>query len=216
MHANYYISDKNKYDMMNSKKIQEHIKSNPSSSTSKLVLTLYNFNRGLLQFSALITGYIPSHVIRHVFYRQIFKMQVPSDSIIYRCCRLVSPSGIRIGHNSIIGDRCVLDGRSNLIIGNNVNIGGDTHIHTMEHDINSPTFASIGGPVNIGDNVYLGTNVIILPDVTIGEGAVVASGAVVTKDVEPWTLVGGVPAKFIKKRPKVKYTLDTSQRLYFW
>ena len=202
--------------MMISKKIREHVKSNSSSNTSKIVITLYNFKSGLFQYLALITGYIPSHVIRHVLYRNMFGITVPNDSIIYRCCRLVQPSGIKIGHNTIIGDRCVLDGRSTLTIGNNVNIGGDTHIHTMEHDINSPTFAVSGGPVNIDDYVYLGTNVIILPDVSIGEGAVVASGAVVTKDVEPWSLVGGVPAKFIKKRPNVRYKLDTSQRLYFW
>ena len=48
--------------------------------------------------------------------------------------------------------------------------------------------------------------------VTIGEGAVVACGAVVTKDVEPWTMVGGIPAKFIKKRPQVRYTQNTRKK----
>ena len=50
------------------------------------------------------------------------------------------------------------------------------------------------------DNVWVATGAVILPGVTIGEGAVVAAGAVVVKDVEPWTVVGGNPAKFIKKR----------------
>lgn len=54
--------------------------------------------------------------------------------------------------------------------------------------------------ITIGDGVWLGARAIILPGVTIGEGAVVAAGAVVTKDVEPWAVVGGNPAKFIKKR----------------
>ena len=48
--------------------------------------------------------------------------------------------------------------------------------------------------------MWIGARAIILPGVTIGEGAVVAAGAVVTKDVEPWAVVGGNPAKFIKKR----------------
>ena len=52
----------------------------------------------------------------------------------------------------------------------------------------------------IGDGVWIGARAIILPGVTIGEGAVVAAGAVVTKDVEPWAVVGGNPAKFIKMR----------------
>ena len=53
-------------------------------------------------------------------------------------------------------------------------------------------------PVKIGSKVWIGANVTILPGVTIGDGAVIAAGAVVNKDVEPNTVVGGVPAKFIK------------------
>ena len=54
-------------------------------------------------------------------------------------------------------------------------------------------------PIRIEDKVWLGANVTILQGVTIGEGAIVVAGAVVTKDVAPRTIVGGVPAKFIKK-----------------
>ena len=55
----------------------------------------------------------------------------------------------------------------------------------------------------MGDYVSIGARAIVLPGVTIGEGAVVGAGAVVTKDVEPFTVVGGNPAKFIKKRELV-------------
>ena len=54
-------------------------------------------------------------------------------------------------------------------------------------------------PVHIEDKAWLGSNVTVLPGVTIGEGAIVAAGAVVTKDVEPGTIVGGVPSKLIRK-----------------
>ncbi len=53
-------------------------------------------------------------------------------------------------------------------------------------------------PVIIGDNVWIGASVTIVPGVTIGDNAIIAAGAVVTKNVEPNTVVGGVPAKFIK------------------
>ena len=54
-------------------------------------------------------------------------------------------------------------------------------------------------PIHIGKKVWLGANVTVLPGVTIGDNAIVAAGAVVTKDVEPNIIVGGIPAKFIKK-----------------
>ena len=74
---------------------------------------------------------------------------------------------------------------------------------TDQHDYNDPDFKLKNGkrgPIRIGDRAWIGPNVIILHSVTIGEGAVVAAGAVVTKDVPPYTLVGGVPAKVIGER----------------
>ncbi len=68
------------------------------------------------------------------------------------------------------------------------------------HQLESQYFDLITKPITIKDNVWIATDAIILPGVTIGEGAVVAAGAVVSKDVEPWTVVGGNPARFIKKR----------------
>jgi acetyltransferase-like isoleucine patch superfamily enzyme len=56
------------------------------------------------------------------------------------------------------------------------------------------------GSVKIGNDVWIGANAVIFDDVTIGDGAVIAAGAIVTKDVEPYAVVGGVPAKMIKKR----------------
>ena len=137
------------------------------------------------------------------------------DSIIYCGCRFFAPSGVRIGSNSVIGDHAFLNGRRGISIGNNVNIAGEVRIYTLEHDVESPDFDAVGGEVVLMDWVYIGTRVTILPELTIGTGAVVASGAVVTKNVEPWTVVGGVPAKMIGRRPLVNYTLNTKDRMLF-
>jgi acetyltransferase-like isoleucine patch superfamily enzyme len=102
-----------------------------------------------------------------------------------------------------------------LTIGSSVNIAGEVRIFTAEHEPSSPTFEGEKKPVSIGDYVYIGSRVTILPGASIGEGAVVASGAVVAGEVAPWTMVGGVPAKFIKSRPVVKYTLNTKQKMLF-
>ncbi len=74
---------------------------------------------------------------------------------------------------------------------------------TINHDPRPSHRAdNIPAPIHIGRNVWIGANVTILSGVTIGENAIVAAGAVVTKDVAPNTMVGGVPAKFIKQIPQ--------------
>lgn len=200
---------------MNINGIEKFIKNNPTSLIVKSLIYIYKFLSDFSLFFATTIGYFPSHTIRNFLYRRIFIIKLPNDSIIYWRCRFFKPSGVNVGHNSIIGNDGFLDGRQGLFIGNNVNIAAEVRIYTMEHDITSSTFAGVGAPVYIEDLVYIGTRVTILPGVRIGEGAVVASGAVVTKNVEPWTLVGGIPAKFIKNRPIVKYTLNTRQKRLF-
>ena len=87
-----------------------------------------------------------------------------------------------------------------ITIGKNCCIGEHVRLLTGSHDVNSPTFDLVLKPITIMDDVWIATGATVLPGVTVGEGAVVAAGAVVTKDVAPWTVVGGNPAKVIKKR----------------
>jgi acetyltransferase-like isoleucine patch superfamily enzyme len=181
----------------------------------KTRLSTSYYPKWALIFLVNLTGYVIIHRLRHAMYRQIFGIRLAKSSIIYCGCRFFDPWGITIGENSIIGDHAFLDGRYKICIGNNVNISGNVKLYTLEHDINSSNFEGKGGTININDWAYICSSSIILPGVTIGEGAVVAAGAVVTKDVDPWTLVGGVPAKFIKLRPKANYILNTEDRAYF-
>ena len=109
---------------------------------------------------------------------------------------------IEIGNNCVINRRCYLDGRMGVVIGNNVNVSFGTVLLTLQHDPHCPNFSCSGGPIVIKDNVWIGVNAIILPGVCLGEGAVIGAGAVVTKDVPPYTIVGGVPAKKIGDREK--------------
>jgi maltose O-acetyltransferase len=144
--------------------------------------------------------------------RYVPGIKFPKDSLVYWRCRYISPGGIHIGHHTIISNDAFLDGRRGIFIGDNVQIGAEVRIYTMRHDLAGPTFTETkSGPVHIKDWSYIANRVTILDSVTIGEGSVVASGAMLTKDVAPWTVVGGVPARFIKTRPVVKYTLDTSK-----
>lgn len=117
-----------------------------------------------------------------------------------RNCRIDYPWNVQIGELSSIGSGAWVYALDKIVIGKNVCIGEDVCLITGSHDVASPHFDLVTKPIAINDNVWVATGAIVLPGVTIGEGAVVAAGAVVTKDVAPWTVVGGNPAKVLKKR----------------
>ena len=146
-------------------------------------------------------GYVPSHAVRNFFYRAAGVRLARTSSIHWRA-RFFCPEGLSVGEYCIIGNDAFFDARSGISIGECVNVAAEVRIYTREHDIDDPFFAETGAPVVIEDYAYIGTRVTILPGVCIGRGAVVASGAVVTKNVPPFMLVGGVPAKAIRERSR--------------
>jgi len=132
-----------------------------------------------------------------------------------------APWSLYIDKGTIIGDNALLDARRRLQIGKNVNLSSNVSIYTQQHDHRDPYFACPNPQnkkmsVEIDDRAWLGSNVIVLPGVHIGEGAVCCAGCVVTKDVEPYAVVAGIPAKKVGERPQVlKYEFDgKSGRLY--
>lgn len=111
---------------------------------------------------------------------------------------------LSIGNHSNISNNCTLDITGSIVIAENVAIAHNCSIFTHDHDYKDNGTAAWKGDmkidnVNIENGCWIGANAIILPGVTIGEKSVVAAGSVVTKDVKPYSVVGGVPAKFIKE-----------------
>lgn len=111
---------------------------------------------------------------------------------------------LRIGDNSGVGVRCELNGP--VRIGKDVLMGPETIVYTQNHkssDLNMPIRVQGFEPIRevvIEDDVWIGRRVMVMPGVRIGKGSVIAAGAVVTKDVPPYSVVGGVPARVIKSR----------------
>lgn len=162
---------------------------------------------------ATVVGFIPSHGLRNFFYRRYCGLSLGCHSSIHWRARFFCPGNIRIADNCIVGNDCFLDGRRGITLKKNVNIGGWVHIYTAQHDMQDPLFGETGGPVVLEEYVSVGSRATILPGVTVGKGAVVAAGAVVTKNVSPYTIVGGVPAKPLKKRTRdLRYTLHYAKR----
>ena len=107
---------------------------------------------------------------------------------------------IHIGQRVFINSGCKMQDQGGIYIGNDVLIGHNACLLTLNHEMEPENRADMHPkPIHIEDKVWLGSNVTVLPGVTIGEGAIVAAGAVVTKDVDSNTIVGGVPAKIIKR-----------------
>ena len=181
-------------------------KTGESLSVSEIInKTLNRISSVVLELGLMfihIVGYIPSHHIRRFFYR-ISGMIIGDGSIIHTGARFYDPGNIRIGKDSIIGEGVVLDGRDMITIGDHIAISTEVMIYNAEHDIQSENFSAKTEPVAIEDYVFIGPRAIILPGVKVGKGAVVAAGAVVTKNVDEYSIVGGIPAKVIGER-KVK------------
>lgn len=167
---------------------------------------------GLTVCSGRAIGMVPSHHFRLFAYRKALGMKVGSHTTIYRKPELLRPSRICIGNNTVIGRGAILDGRCGISIGNNVNFSSGVWIWTLEHDKDDPAFGPQGSPVVVEDRAWLSCRSTILPGVTIGEGAIVCAGAVVTKDVAPFAIVAGVPAKKIAERRR-DLTYDLTHRV---
>ena len=155
-------------------------------------------------------SYIPFYFIRHIYLKYILKINFAKNTSFHIGTFLVGRY-LKIGEGTIINRNCMIDSRAYVEIGNNVSISPDVHIISGSHEVNSVSFDYVGASIIIQDNVFIGSRATILQGVTIGEGAVISAGAIVVKNVLPYDIVGGIPAKKIGERIKVlKYSLNYS------
>jgi maltose O-acetyltransferase len=182
-------------------------------AASKIFVRIYNWYLDLkLFFVHFFSFHCPIYSIRKIVFN-IAGVRIGEGSKIHMGCKFFYPKGVKIGKDTVIGDRAFLDGRAVLRIGDHVDIASEVMFYNSEHDLESETFSATYGDVVIDDYVFIGPRAIILPGVRIGKGAVVGAGAVVTKDVGEKDIVGGVPAKVIGKRnlDKLNYKLGRSR-----
>jgi acetyltransferase-like isoleucine patch superfamily enzyme len=127
--------------------------------------------------------------------------------------RGMKQSGIRIGQQSLIGEYTVIRGQGGVTIGDRVYTSPFVQIVAVNHVFDDPNIPFVEQGITaegivIEDDVWIGSGAVITDGVRIGQGAVIAGGAVVTKDVPPFTMVGGVPAKEIRRITGEKMTGD--------
>lgn len=131
---------------------------------------------------------------------------IGANSYLYSSCVIKAVDGwIKIGHNCTVNEFAILHGDGGLEIGNDVRIAAQVRIIAMNHIYDDPEVpirlqGIRANGIKIGDDVWLGVGSTVLDGVTIGKGSVIGAGAVVTKDIPPYSIAVGVPAKVIKKR----------------
>ena len=136
--------------------------------------------------------------IRDLFSKLIGK-EVSEDFRVFPPFTTDFGKNIHLGKNVFINSGCRFQDQGGIYIGDNVLIGHNVVLATLNHDENPKKRGNlIPSQIKIGNDVWIGANVTVLAGVTIGDGAIVAAGAVVTKDVAENTVVAGIPAHYMR------------------
>jgi acetyltransferase-like isoleucine patch superfamily enzyme len=155
----------------------------------------YNLLYGLLEL-------LPQFV-RRIFFKAMFRRLGAAGLVDYKTY-FRYPSKMSIGDHSYINHGCCFYGSSlkgvEIVIGNDVALGPHVKIFTATHDYSTYDLKDTAASVRVEDNAWVGGGTIILPGVTIGRGAVIGAGSVVTKDVPPFSVAVGNPARVVRER----------------
>jgi maltose O-acetyltransferase len=141
-----------------------------------------------------------------VLVHRLLGIRIGRSTLIRGRIKLTGPPGctsrLTIGSNCFFTTPLHVDLNSDVVIGNSVTIGHDVAIVTSAHYIGGPDRRcgkQVPAPIQIGDGCWIGARVLLLPGVVLGDGSIIAAGAVVSSNVEPHTIVGGVPARLIRR-----------------
>ena len=149
--------------------------------------------------------YRPLNFLKSLYLRRVFGAKVGRRVIFYQGVWIFSGRNLTLGNDVDLAAGVLITTEGGVSIGDRTLVGYRTCILSSNHNIPPKPDRILGAGhtkarVDIGPDVWIGANCTILPGVSIGEGAVVAAGSVVTKDVEPFQIVAGVPAKVLKVR----------------
>lgn len=129
-----------------------------------------------------------------------FGARIGRKCMIRRTVRVYYPWNLCLGDLSSLGDGAEIYNLGQVTIGQRVTISQQAYLCAGTHDYTRRTMPLLTPPIAIGDDAWICARAFIGPGATVGAGAVVAAAAVVVKDVPPWTIVGGNPARHIRER----------------
>ena len=184
---------------MTVEEFKEYVKTGKPLDTPEAIEVLNNQNEEARKITCrLNNSYHSMEEIREIL-SELFGYKVPDNFRVFPPFYTDFGKNIHVGDNVFVNACCQFQDQGGVWLGDGCLIGHNVVFATLNHDL-EPTRRQIciPKPIVVGKNVWIGSNSTILSGVTIGENSVVAAGAVVTKDVAPNSIVGGIPAKFIK------------------
>jgi putative colanic acid biosynthesis acetyltransferase WcaF len=119
---------------------------------------------------------------------------------VYPGCRIWAPWNLRCADVVAIADGAEIYNPWPVTIGSHATISQQAYLCSASHDIDDPGFPMTGAPITIGTKAWICARATVLPGVTVGDGAVLALGSVATRDLAPWALHAGMPARLIRQR----------------
>ena len=138
------------------------------------------------------------------FLLRLFGAKIHKTAIVYSSVRIYMPWQLEMHEYSCLAPEVDCYNVAKIRIGAHTTVSQKSYLCSASHDITDSSHPLITAPIIIKEKAWVSASCFIGMGVTVGEGAVVGATASVFKDVEPWTVVGGNPAKFIKKR-ELKY-----------
>lgn len=131
---------------------------------------------------------------------RLFGAKIGKGSIVHSSAKIWAPWNLEMGIRTAIGPYAIIYNPDRIRLGNKVAVSQYAHLCSASHDITKAKNPLTTKPIIIQDRAWVAADAFVGMGVTVGEGAVVGARSAVFKDVEPWTVVGGNPAKFIKRR----------------
>lgn len=135
-----------------------------------------------------------------LFMLRVFGANITGNPFVYSSAKIYAPFLLTLADDSTLGPLSEVYNLGPVVFGERVTLSQHACICNGTHDLSDPSLPLLVGDVGIADDVFIGARAFIMPGITIAQGAVIGACAVVTKNVEPWTVVAGNPAKFIKER----------------
>lgn len=166
------------------------------STRNKLYRLLWSIVRILL-FKPFGSIYLNSW---RKFLLNIFGAKIGDGSVIYSSANIWMPCNLEVGKKSCIGPNTFVYNPSKITIGNKVTISQNSYLCGGSHDINTLTLDFISAPIKIEDFCWVCANCFVMLGVTMKEGSILGATSSLFRDTEAWSVYGGLPAKYIKKR----------------